>query len=219
MSKNQLASRATPKPSLLWLFLISGVEIVSAANHLLVVLSIYSTKSELTVIKIRSFKNLNLDNLLIDLNDVPWHTVKIMDNVEDSWHMWNFFFAILLMRKWLHYESHGMNITQKPTRMGIPTLRNHVTELARKSKANLYKSAIQNSKGDSKTMLSHVNKLFPKTKSSVIPSLEINGRLITTPKDLAHTFDPFFVKFMKTWHIWLQCLSALHLLGYGLHVK
>ena len=71
------------------------MEIVSAANHFFVVLSIYSTKSELTVIKTRSFKNLNPDNLLIDLNDVPWHTVKIMDNVEDSWHMWIFFCDIV----------------------------------------------------------------------------------------------------------------------------
>ena len=54
-------------------------------------------------------------------------------------------------------------------------------------------SWIQNSKGDSKTMWSHVNKLFPKTKSSGIPSLEIDGRLITTPRDIANKFNTFFV--------------------------
>ena len=42
-------------------------------------------------------------------------------------------------------------------------------------------------------MWSHVNKLFPKTKSSGIPSLEIDGRLITTPKDIANKFNTFFV--------------------------
>ena len=72
-------------------------------------------------------------------------------------------------------------------------LRNHVTKLARKSKTNFFKSAIQNSKGDSKTMWSHVNKLFPKTKSSGISSLKIDGRLITTPKDRANKFNTFFV--------------------------
>ena len=72
-------------------------------------------------------------------------------------------------------------------------LRNHVTKLVRKSKTNFSKSAIQNSKGDSKTMWSHVNKLFPKTKSSGISSLEIYGRLITTPKDIANKFNTFFV--------------------------
>ena len=42
-------------------------------------------------------------------------------------------------------------------------------------------------------MWSHVSKLFPKTKSSGIPSLEIDGRLITTPKDIANKFNNFFV--------------------------
>ena len=72
-------------------------------------------------------------------------------------------------------------------------LRNHVTKLARKSHTNFLKSAIQNSKRYSKTMWSHVNKLFPKTKSSGIPSLEIDGSLITTPKDIANKFNTFFV--------------------------
>ena len=72
-------------------------------------------------------------------------------------------------------------------------LQNHVTKLARKSKTSFFKSAIQNSKGDSKTMWGHVNKLFPKTKSSGIPSLEIDGCLITTPKDIANKFNTFFV--------------------------
>ena len=56
-----------------------------------------------------------------------------------------------------------------------------------------FKSAIQNSQGDSKTMWSHVKKLFLKTKSSGIPSLEIDGHLITTPKDIANKFNTFFV--------------------------
>ena len=68
-------------------------------------------------------------------------------------------------------------------------LRNHVTKLARPT----FKSAIQNSKGDSRTMWSHINKLFPKTKSSGIPSLEIDGRLITTTNDIANKFNTFFV--------------------------
>ena len=42
-------------------------------------------------------------------------------------------------------------------------------------------------------MWSHVNKLFPKTKSSGIPGLQIDGSLITTPKDIANIFNTFFV--------------------------
>ena len=44
-------------------------------------------------------------------------------------------------------------------------------------------------------MWSHVNKKIPKTKSSGIPSLEIDGSLITrpTPKDIAIKFNTFFV--------------------------
>ena len=58
-----------------------------------VVLSKHSTKSEHTIIKTRSFKNLNHDKLLRDLNNVPWHTVETMENVEDSWHMWKSLFC------------------------------------------------------------------------------------------------------------------------------
>ena len=78
-----------------------------------------------------------------------------------------------------------------------------------------FKSGIQNSKGDSKTMWSHVNELFLKTKSSGIPSLEIDGRLITTPKDIANKFNTFFVSIgenlanliavpSRTAHDWLR---------------
>ena len=64
---------------------ISGVVIVSVPDHIMnfAVLSKHSTKSEHTIIKTKSFKNLNPDNLLRDLNNVPWHTVETMDNVED----------------------------------------------------------------------------------------------------------------------------------------
>ena len=40
----------------------------------------------------RSFKNLNLDNLSRDLNNVPWHIVETIDNVEDLWLMWKSLF-------------------------------------------------------------------------------------------------------------------------------
>ena len=78
--------------------IISGVEIASVADHLMnfVVLSKHSTKSEHTIIKTRPFKIFNLDELFRDLNNVPWHTVETMDNVEYLWHMWKVFFAILL---------------------------------------------------------------------------------------------------------------------------
>ena len=84
------------------------------------------------------------------------------------------------------YHAEAMKTGNPNTWSVYRKLRNHVTKLARKS-------AIQNSQGDSKTMWSHVNKLFLKTKSSGIPSLEIDGRLITTPKDIANKFNTFFV--------------------------
>ena len=58
-----------------------------------VVLSKHSTKSEHTIIKTRSFKNLYPDKLLRDLNNVPWQTVETM---ETHGICGKVFFAILL---------------------------------------------------------------------------------------------------------------------------
>ena len=93
-----------------------------------------------------------------------------------------------------------MNIMQKPSRLGIPTLGLFIVNFETMSpnwlenlRLTFFKSAIHNSEGHSKKMWSHVYKLFPKTKSSGIPSLGIDGRLITTPKDIAYKFNTFFV--------------------------
>ena len=82
-----------------------------------------------------------------------------------------FCFHMRILRIYACYLEHCWSVYHK--------VRNHVTKLARKANTNFLKSVIQNSEGDFKTMWSHVDKLFPKTKSSGFPSPEINGRLIT----------------------------------------
>ena len=108
----------------------------------------------------RSFKNLYPDKLLRDLNNVPWHTVETMDNVEDSWHICGKVFSVntyaplktfraekkthiifneevaLLRVTRDEYHAEAIKTGNPNTWSVYRKLRNHVTKLARKSKTN-----------------------------------------------------------------------------------
>ena len=68
-----------------------------------------------------------------------------------------------------------------------------MTRLARKSKADYFKTGIEQARGDSKKMWGCLKKLFPKSKPSGVSSLEADGRLITSPSEIANQFNTFFV--------------------------
>ena len=41
-----------------------------------------------TVLRVRSFKKCNMDNLLSDLESAPWQILEVTDDIDEKWESW-----------------------------------------------------------------------------------------------------------------------------------
>ena len=76
-----------------------GVAVVSVADHLMNFLVIHMKKEPIhrhKYVSSRNYRRLNSNNLLHDLNAIPWSVVETFDDVDDAWYAWKSLFVNII---------------------------------------------------------------------------------------------------------------------------
>ena len=167
----------------------------------------------------RNLKRLNKDIFTKRLNSLPWNVIEIFDDINDCWHAWKILFnsvtdelcplkRIRPRRKtcpWFTCEIETLKVLRDQLQnRAILTnnpndwskwrrCKNKVTAACRKAKADFIKTAIKENKSDSRAIWRALRTLMPKCKSQGIQALEINGKTVTSPIEIANSFNSFFI--------------------------
>ncbi len=177
------------------------------------------------LIKTRSFRNFNEVDFCDDLKKVPWHVIEYSDCVDDVWNMWKQLFLeicdkhapfvnirckgysapwindeyLQMSKKRDYYKCKAEKEKSDEAWSLYRETRNRVNNLAKSLKRKYYSTKINNCNGDSAKLWKTLKELLPNKKSgSCINSVkDENGECCTEPKDIADSFNKFFVSIGK----------------------
>ena len=99
----------------------------------------------------RNYRRLNSNNLLHDLNAIPWSVVETFDDVDDAWYAWKSLFVNIInthapIRKFRvksnpcrdDYHSQAIDSNYPHAWAIYEKLRNHITNLCRDAKKSYF---------------------------------------------------------------------------------
>ena len=204
----------------------SGVLQLNLSDHFLVYCVVKSgiPKSPPKIIDYRSFKTLDQNKFTKDLNQIPWSVLDSFDNIDDAVSARNY----LLTEVHAPIKSRGVKGTPYPWmnqdilstmhtrdfhhRIAIKSsspnhwkmckdLRKKVNRDTSKAKSTYFTQLIEQAKGNSKEMWSHLKKIFPlksNDKSSGPDIVRRDGVSITELKAKANCLNEFFISIGRT---------------------
>ena len=169
--------------------------------------------------KFRSFKNLDVNNFLFDLQRVPWSSCINHTDLDIAWETWLQFFMNIVdkhmplcekrIRKkacpWIneeiietmHQRDHAhdvaLNMRDNASWNMYKELKNKVNHLLRKEKKKYHSTQINDSKGNSKKMWQSIKHIIPKSNQVLPCSIEVDGARVTDHKCIAQSFNDYFV--------------------------
>ena len=205
----------------------SGVVSVSLSDHYLIycVLKSGITKAQPKTIEYRSYKNLNTNSFVADLNNVPWHVIENEDDIDNAVLSWNTLFTEVA-------NSHAPVKKRRVKGVSIPWINNKINELMKdrdfhhrravktnsvhhwaryrslknlvnreikSAKSKYYCDLINEAKGDSGKIWKAVNEASSRNvKSSSPQCIVTEGVQHTTPSFIAAAMNSHFTSIAKT---------------------
>jgi hypothetical protein len=202
---------------------VSGVENICIADHFLnyIVLKRLKTPANHRYITCRNLKRVNEQQWKADMDNIPWSTIEVFDNINDSWHAWKSMFLEVVdahapvkkfrgsrkkkkawrceevdrLRELRDYHHHRACLTMNAEDWArYRQTRNQTTQLARQRKTYHFTTQIEDNRGNSKAMWKVLKDLLPtKSASSAAPTLELNNDIVTDLKEVCNVFNNYFI--------------------------
>lgn len=200
----------------------SGVACIAVADHLMnfIILGERAHGATHRIITTRSIKGLNKEDLLSDLQLVPWQVIETFEDIDDCYHTWSTLFNEILdlhcpvkktrvsarnkRQSWYNDEVDASRTARDEAHLtAIKTnkesdwqrykqLKNKTNYLTRTTKRDYYHVNIEHAKGDSKQMWTVLKELLPRPRDSGITKLDVDGTTVTDPDAIANVFNSFF---------------------------
>ena len=198
-----------------------GVEVVSVADHLMnyTCIPFKCPSHQHRYVTARCYKNLDTNNLIVDVQNIPWHIIEAFEDIDDCWNIWKSLFLNVVNQhaplrkfrakksicKWyskdiediknLRDEYHTRAIdSEDPHAWAVyRKLRNRCTNMTRDAKKKYYETSINNCSGNSKDMWTVLKNLLPSKSNSGIVSLSAGEKMLTVASDIANEFNSYFV--------------------------
>jgi hypothetical protein len=202
---------------------VSGVENICIADHFLnyIVLKRLKTPANHRYITCRNLKRVNEQQWKADMDNIPWSTIEVFDNINDSWYAWKSMFLEVVdahapvkkfrgsrkkkkawrceevdrLRELRDYHHHRACLTMNAEDWArYRQTRNQTTQLARQRKTYHFTTQIEDNRGNSKAMWKVLKDLLPtKSASSAAPTLELNNDIVTDLKEVCNVFNNYFI--------------------------
>ena len=196
---------------------------ISDHNLIYVVYKLYVKPVPPKLITVKNYRNIDTAQLQRDFYSTPWDLIDLFDDEDDSLWCWEKLFHQTLSdhvksRKakvrtnslcWMNTEIRkALNQRYKlfiqaknapkdsPKWKDFKKLRNKCTALIRKARIDYWKNEFEKS-SNSKTFWRTVKKFKGIDKQNNIGSLNVNGEVITDPKEKAEAMNSFFANIGK----------------------
>ena len=200
------------------IFGTTGTTVLTGSDHLMIFgETTAKIQSQVKVSTVRSFKKCNKDEILTDLDNAPWHTIKVFDSIDDKCNYWKtLFFSIIdnhapLVRvrtkrkeeggEWIDSELRNFMRTRNYYRKkyrkthcqadcdDFKSLRKEVKYRMCRAKADHFRRVCSNISQQPKLTWSQLNTALGRSKTRSINTLR---KVITKATDIVRCIDQHF---------------------------
>lgn len=202
----------------------SGVRHVSISDHSLVFMCRKSRfdRRSTRIIEIRSFKKFNENKFLEDISQMPWAKINTSNDVNEMWKQWKEMFMSCVdahapirhkrigkqKPSWLTSEItqklHNRDYLKKKAISSgdnyawsqYKKARNHTNNALRRAKREYFTHNLTKFEKDQRKTWSLLNELTSRkgNKNSIVKELKYNDKNITSPSEIAKTFNEYFTE-------------------------